>query len=543
MTNKTQPVQLVQYEPDHQDHAALEKDIKKTLDATTDEDVGELGISFEDADEAYAFLRNHPRSQEVTEGAAALLADPVALKKLVRKIDFTIVPLIACVYFLQFLDKTTLAYTAVMGLRADTHLVGQQYSYLGMFFYVGFLVTEFPTQYLAQHYSHIATYLGINVVLWGIILACHAACVNFAGLAVVRVLLGVCESCVAPILVVIISMWYKKLEQGKRFSWFYVSNSLTSIVGGLVAYGVSFTSGKFASWRIFYIAIGVFTVIAGVMVIIFLPNSPVRARRFTDVEKVAALMRVKENQSGTQNARFKPEQVREALTDVRIWLVALSVCLTSIPNGGISNFSNILLTTFGYKPQQSLILNTPGGVVGAVFVLLCGYFSDKWNDRSTIMMLCLIPTILGAALMIGLDPNGVPINKPGLLAASYLTGTFGASFMLLLAWNASNIAGHTKRVTCNALTLVAFSVGNILGTQTFQAKDVPGYISGKASIIACLCAQIFVSILLRWANHRANAKKRRFLENVSEDEMQLLKDRMAFSDETDLKNPFFVYTK
>lgn len=35
-----------------------------------------------------------------------------------------------------------------------------------------------------------------------------------------------------------------------------------------------------------------------------------------------------------------------------------------------------------------------------------------------------------------LDPNGVPKNKPGLLAASFLTGTFGAAFMLLLAWNA-----------------------------------------------------------------------------------------------------------
>jgi hypothetical protein len=39
--------------------------------------------------------------------------------------------------------------------------------------------------------------------------------------------------------------------------------------------------------------------------------------------------------------------------------------------------------------------------------------------------------------MIGLDPNGHPKNKAGLLAASWLSGTFGAAFMLLLAWNAS----------------------------------------------------------------------------------------------------------
>lgn len=58
-----------------------------------------------------------------------------------------------------------------------------------------------------------------------------------------------------------------------------------------------------------------------------------------------------------------------------------------------------------------------------------------------------IPTILGAALMVGFDPQGVPHNKAGLLAASFLTGTFGAAFMLLLAWNASNIGGHSKKVS------------------------------------------------------------------------------------------------
>jgi MFS family permease len=152
-------------------------------------------------------------------------------------------------------------------------------------------------------------YLGVNIMLWGIVLACHAACTTFAGLAVCRTLLGVFESCVAPILVLIIAMWYKKEEQGKRVSWFYVCNSLTAIFGGLLAYGVSFAKTKFASWRIFFVAIGAMTIFIGALVCIFLPDSPVKAKRFTDAEKVAALLRTKNNQSGTQNAHLKKEQV------------------------------------------------------------------------------------------------------------------------------------------------------------------------------------------------------------------------------------------
>ncbi|KAL8659918.1 MAG: hypothetical protein Q9202_006899 [Teloschistes flavicans] len=348
-----------------------------------------------DADEALSFLENHPRSAQIAEEGNAILEDPQQLKKLVRKIDLTIAPLLACVYFLQFLDKTTLSYTAVMGIRTDTHLKGQDYSNLSMLFYIeGFLAAEFPTQYLAQRISRLGLYLGLNIMTWGLILGFHGACTTYAGLSVVRTLLGVFESC------------------------------------------------------------------------------------------------------GTQNAHI--------------------------------------------KLSQSLILTAPTGAIGAVVVLSIGYLSDKWRDRSLVMIIVIIPTIISGCLMIGLDPNGVPKNKGGLLAASFLSGTFGAAFMLLLAWNASNIAGHSKKVTANALTLVAFAVGNILGTQTFQQKEAPGYKSGKISIIATLSALILVVIALRLYNDRLNKVNQKALAGMSAAEKVELKEKMAFADQTDRKNPFFV---
>ncbi|KAI1612656.1 MFS transporter [Exophiala viscosa] len=510
--------------------------------ASLDEALGQLDISTKDADEAFAFLRDHPNAVEIREEAVAILSDPKLTKKLLRKIDFTIIPCMIAVYFLQFLDKTTISYAAIMGLRTDTHLKGQDYSNIAMMFYIGYLVAEFPTQYLAQRISRLGKYLGVNVMCWGVVLSCMAATTSYAGLMVCRVLLGIFEAPVAPILVLIIAMWYKKGEQGRRVSYFYVCNSITQIFGSGIAYGASFTKGKFASWRIFFLIIGLMTILFGGLVATFLPDSPVKAMRFTDAEKVAALLRVKENQSGTQNAKIKKEQVIESLKDVRVWLVFLSVLLTSIPNGGLSNFSSILLTTFGYSSQQALILGMPGGAVGIFIVLLSGYLSDKWNDRSLVMLICLIPTIIAAGLMYGLDPTGVPHNKGALLFASYLSGTFGAAFMLLLAWNASNLAGHSKKVTCNALTLVGFCLGNILGTQTFQQSEAPGYKSGKIAIVACLTAQVCVCFVLRYCNDRLNKKNREALASMSEEDKSLAREKLAYSDETDRRNPFFMYT-
>lgn len=145
--------------------------------------VGTVVLNLQDA---LAFLENHPQAAAIAEVGNAILEDPMQLKKLERKTDCTIAPLFAAVYFLQFLDMTTLSYTALMEIRTDTYLKGQDYSDLSMLFYigawpftrsdslcilntsrkytdakgsVGFLAAEFPTQYLAQHISRSSLYL------------------------------------------------------------------------------------------------------------------------------------------------------------------------------------------------------------------------------------------------------------------------------------------------------------------------------------------------------------------------------------------------
>lgn len=119
-------------------------------------------------------------------------------------------------------------------------------------------------------------------------------------------------------------------------SWHHVMANFSMIVGGCVSYGVSFIEGGYAVWRIFFLVIGLLTICSGVIICIFLPDSPVRAKRFTEAEKVAVLLRIKDNQSGTQNAKIKKPQVVEALQDGRVLLVAFGTLLIAIPAGGLS---------------------------------------------------------------------------------------------------------------------------------------------------------------------------------------------------------------
>lgn len=69
-----------------------------------------------------------------------------------------------------------------------------------------------------------------------------------------------------------------------------------------------------------------------------------------------------------------------------------------------------------------------------------------------------------------------------------------------------------------------------------------GYISGKIAIIATLSALCFVIIFLRLYNDYLNKQNNLALAGMSEEEKTEMRGKMAFADQTDRKNVFFVYT-
>lgn len=131
-----------------------------------------------------------------------------------------------------------------------------------------------------------------------------------------------------------------------------------------------------------------------------------------------------------------------------------------IPNGSLSNYTSILLTSFGHSSERSLLLQAPAGAVAIVITVCLGFLSDKINDRSGMVVLGCLPTLIGAAVLVGVT-NNEAVQTFGV----YLTGAYGAPFGSLLSWNASNISGYTKKVICGAMTMLFFSAGNIIGSQ------------------------------------------------------------------------------
>ncbi|GAA5954410.1 hypothetical protein JCM21900_006802 [Sporobolomyces salmonicolor] len=461
-----------------------------------------------------------------------------------RKVDRRIMPLLAAVYFGQFLDKNSLNYSSVMGLP----IKGEHYNLVSMAFYLGFLAFELPTSAISQHFP-LAKYLGVNMVLWATFLILHAASSNFPFFFVMRFLLGMTECCVSPILISMIAAWYPKDEQAKRVGMFYVMNGVTQIVGGLMAYGVTFYDGTAVShWRIMYFLLGGLAFVVAASVLIWLPDSPATASFLSPREKLVAIERVRDNQTGTRNQHFKRYQAVEAVTDPKTWLLVLLTLFTCTPNGGLASFNSILIKGFGFSSRVSLLLNLPEGAVLCLTVAIVCYYADARQSRMVSVLMAILPTVLGMALLVGFSTGDGKHNRAALIVGIMLAQTYGAGLAIMYAWSASNIGGSTKKTVVNALFLLTFALSNVIGTQIFQSKDAPLYVPGKIAILVLFSASIPTLFAMRAYTSYLNKKKDKQLAELialngwSEEDVKREADKTAFLDLSDGENVFMRYT-
>ncbi|KAL7625986.1 hypothetical protein AAE478_002755 [Parahypoxylon ruwenzoriense] len=396
-------------------------------------------------------------------------------KALVRKLDFTIVPIMWACYNLQYLDKTLINYANVMGLQEDTGITGNQFSLLATLFYVTYLAFEFPTGYLMQRLPT-AKYLGAN----GLMVTLNSAAKNWAALATLRALLGCFEAAVAPALILVTSMWYKTSEQPARVGFWYVGTGTGTIIGALTSFGFQhYESEVFTSWQIMFLLFGLITIAVGILTVIFLPDSRM-ASRLSREEKVWAIERLRENQTGIENKHFKMYQVRDCFSDPQTWLIALVTITMSIPNGAVSSYQATIIKGFGYTSKDTALLSIPSGVLSSISVIGAGVGAAKFNARGPIVIVLLLAGgILGGSLLAFSDTR----NKGALLTGNYLMNMIGAALPLMYSYSAANYAGHTKKVTMNAVLLVSFCLGNIIGPLTFRDRDAPQYLPAKIVVV------------------------------------------------------------
>ncbi|KAL2429253.1 putative transporter PB10D8.01 [Exophiala dermatitidis] len=436
---------------------------------------------------------------------------PEEALRIKKKLIWRIIPFLCVGYHLMYVDKQTLGSSAILGILKDNHLNANQYNWLSSIFYFGYLLAEWPQNWALQRFP-VGKWLAANLILWGGIVLLHIPCQNFARLFVVRFFLGTAEACIVPAFLLTLSMFFTYQEQAWLMPVMWAAGNSSPITSGLLSYGVLWIkTGHFAPWKWFMVITGAITVVFGVAVWLFFPDSPLHARFLTPEDRAKAILRIKENHSGIEHKRFKKYQFIEAVKDPKTWLFFLHAWSQEMANG-LTNQYSLIIKSFGFSTLQTTLLGCVNGLVALGSLGFAAFFLNKTKDcRAWISVAAYVPAVVSNILLLALPWS----NKWGLVTGIWLRSTVGIPYAVVMIWAANNSAGHTKKTTVIALYHVGYGLGNILSPQLFRPSWAPRYYATWAIILVVACIIPATDILvLRWYLVREN-KRRDALEAAS----------------------------
>jgi MFS family permease len=443
--------------------------------------------SSQDLDDSYEAYKQSAEKEDISSGE---------LRRVLRKVDLRLMPILLATYTLQYLDKNSINFASVYGLQKGTKLHGQNYSWLGSIFYFGYLLAQWPAGYAMQRLP-IGKFLATSTLCWGIIQITTPACHNFAGIASNRFVLGLAEGTINPGFVLMMSMWYTTAEQPLRLLGYYCTLGVATMFGGLIGYAVgNIKSTTVARWQWVFLIFGAISILCGIVSLIFLPDLPSTAKFLSPRDRSTACYRVAANRQGVKNRHFKPYQLKQALLDPKTWLLLLMALGGSIPNSVTTTFTSIVISSFGFSTLGTQYMQIPGGAVQFFGVLgagwICTHFAGRFHVRSATMITANTIAIIGSALLVGLPAS----NKWGRIAALWLVYFQAVGYSLSFTIMSSNIAGYTKKQVTSALYFTVYCVGNIASPQTFKESEKPGYKSAYIAYVHSSSPLPVVSIVL-----------------------------------------------
>ncbi|KAI6113439.1 MFS general substrate transporter [Pisolithus croceorrhizus] len=473
--------------------------------------------------------------------------DPKEALRIRKKIDKHILPLMCMLFVVEFMDKTALGNSAVLGIETATNLTANQYNWLGTIFYLSCLLFEYP-QSLALQRLPVGKWMSTNIFVWAIALSCTAACKNFTELFIVRFVLGMCEGSITAGFLIVSAMFYTRKEQTLRVGYWFLMSGIAHIISNLLAFGsLHIQTNGFEPWQWYMIIIGTVTLILAICFGFLFPDSPTTAWFLTPDERVKAIQRIKENQTGVENKHFKMEQFMEAMRDPKTWLFAAFAAFDNVPSSLI-NQQSLLVASLGFTFFQTTLLTMIPGVIEILTIYSGVRLAARLkNGRAYVGAIYFVPALVGIALV-----NLLPwSDTAGLLVGQFMTGICTTGFVVALSWLGNVTAGHTKRVITNAIILSAFCIGNIVGPLLWQAQYKPRYHVPWAVIAVCYCVCPMILLVIRALLNRENRRRdsepsneveEYYIEKVTEDGKRIeVKVDKEFLDLTDRQNRDFRY--
>ncbi|KAN0104146.1 MFS general substrate transporter [Hyaloscypha variabilis] len=424
-----------------------------------------------------------------------------ATKKLLRKLDLHLIPFLALLYLLCYLDRTNIGNARLVNLEADLGMKGLDYNIALSIFFPFYVAAEIPSNMMLKH-TRPSIWFTFIMLCWGTIMLCMGFVHNFSGLLACRVFLGIAEGGLFPGVSYFITLWYRRTECGLRIALFFSAATIAGAFGGLLARAISDMNGVGGKggWSWIFILEGAITLVVASFSYRVVNDFPAAAKFLTPEERTEVQRRMVED--GGFSDDFHLKYVIQALWDWKIWVnmfITIGI-FTSLYS--VSLFLPTILKELGYSANASQLMTVPVYVV-ACFCTICGSLaSDKFGQRGPFLIGFEIIAITGFTMLIS---SGTPrIQYAGTFFAA--SGIFPL-VPLIGAWNSNNIGGSLKRGVGIAMQVGFGNLGGAIAGFVYLSTDEPRFIKGHAILIALISMSLTLTTFMTCYYRRENARR------------------------------------
>lgn len=489
---------------------------------------------------------------DVSKLTASEIYPDIDEKKLLLKMDLHILPTLALLYLLSFLDRGNIGNANIEGLSEDLNLVGNQYSLCLTIFFITYCVFEVPANAILKVLRP-SIWLPSIMIAWGIVMTLMGIVQGFTGLFIARLFLGVTEAGLFPGVAYYLTQWYRRGEMQFRQAMFFSAASIAGAFSGLLAFGIAKMDGvgNLEGWRWIFILEGIVTVIVAIASFFLLYDYPDTATFLNERERLFVIHRLKYDQNSADTSDSDGENGRahisvpenhdhgwkyfwSAFKDWQIYPHLLLYYGIVVPLYGISLFLPTILKSLGYVSSKAQLMTIPIYITASIFSVVQAYFSDRVGLRSPFILVNLIFLLVGYSMAISTNPA----DNPGVIYAGVYIAALGVypAFPGIISWLSNNLSGSYKRAIGMAIQIGIGNFGGAFASNIYRAKDKPRFIMGHAIEIGFISLGIISLLCLVTCYHFINKRRAKGIREGKYDHLSI-EDLSQLGD----KNPYFRY--
>ncbi|KAF9237555.1 MFS general substrate transporter [Melanogaster broomeanus] len=471
---------------------------------------------------------------------------PAERARILRKLDWHILPVVSLLYLLSFLDRANVGNAKVAGMSTDLNLIGFRYNIAAAVFFILYSLAEVPSN-IALKLFRPSRWIPTIMVAWGLVMTLMCLVNSYQGLIVARIFLGLTEAGLFPGVTYYISLWYPRGERSMRIAIFFSAATVAGAFGGILAYVIERMEGigGLHGWQWIFCLEGLATLIVAFTAFFFMYDYPETASFLTESERSFVIDMLKEDSKGLAT-HYDFQFVLQALKDYKTYVqVGIYIGLL-IPVYAIALFSPTIINELGFSAANAQLLSVPPFVAGCICTILVGIYSDKHKIRGPYVIGGAFVSLVGY-IVLYTQSNASASYAGTVLAAVGVYPTIAVD----LAWAGSNAGGDMKRGVVIAMVIGLGNLGGYavsftsLGVahkfvgicSSFVYLDPPRFHIGHGAIMGWLALSILLSCFAMWDYRRINKQKEELCRErgITEDR------RDEFRDMGD-ESPLFRYT-